>query len=148
MVSNMFYFHPYLGKMNQFWLIFFKGVGSTTNQFRCSKTGNQKNPCRSVFRFRSNKTAHPRALELADLAWFRRPRWYHQALQRPPTPWPNGWGIMGIHGNQQGMINPTFKEFLLQYSRWVKQMRRLLHIGEVGVMFKINSRNFWRLEGP
>ena len=32
---NFFYFHPYLlGKMNPFWrLIFFKGVGSTTNQF-------------------------------------------------------------------------------------------------------------------
>ena len=26
-----FYVHPYLGKMNPFWLIFFKWVGSTTN---------------------------------------------------------------------------------------------------------------------
>ena len=30
-VSNIFYFHPSLGKMNQFWLIFFKWV-ETTNQ--------------------------------------------------------------------------------------------------------------------
>ena len=30
--SNIFYFQPlYLGKMNPIWLIFFKGVGSTTN---------------------------------------------------------------------------------------------------------------------
>ena len=28
---NFFCFHPYLGKMNPFWLIFFKWVGSTTN---------------------------------------------------------------------------------------------------------------------
>ena len=30
--SNMFYFHPYLGKMNPFWLIFFRWV-ETTNQY-------------------------------------------------------------------------------------------------------------------
>ena len=30
-VLNMFYFHPYLGKMNPFWRIFFKWV-ETTNQ--------------------------------------------------------------------------------------------------------------------
>ena len=28
-VSNIFYVHPYLGKMIQFWLIFFKGVETT-----------------------------------------------------------------------------------------------------------------------
>ena len=28
-ISNIFYFHPYLGKMNPFWLIFFKGVETT-----------------------------------------------------------------------------------------------------------------------
>ena len=62
------------------------------------------------------QTAHPvfvcllhRALELADLAWFRRPRWYHQALQRPPTPWPNGWGIMGIMGISAGDDQPNFQ---------------------------------------
>ena len=32
-VSNIFNFHPYLAKMNPFWLIFFRGVGSTTNQY-------------------------------------------------------------------------------------------------------------------
>ena len=32
---NIFYFHPYLGKMKPFWLIFFKRVGEpTTNQKR------------------------------------------------------------------------------------------------------------------
>ena len=32
MVSSIFYFHPYLGEMLQFYyIIFFKGVGSTTN---------------------------------------------------------------------------------------------------------------------
>ena len=30
-VSNIFYFHPYLGKIPIFWLVFFKGV-ETTNQ--------------------------------------------------------------------------------------------------------------------
>ena len=30
--SNIFYVHPQLGKMNPFWLIFFKWVVSTTNQ--------------------------------------------------------------------------------------------------------------------
>ena len=33
--SNIFYFHPYLGKISNLtniYLIFFKGVGSTTNQ--------------------------------------------------------------------------------------------------------------------
>ena len=34
MVSNIFYFHHYLRKMNPFWLIFFRWVGSTTNQLR------------------------------------------------------------------------------------------------------------------
>ena len=29
MVSNIFYFHPHLGKMNPFWLIFFKRVETT-----------------------------------------------------------------------------------------------------------------------
>ena len=33
--SNIFYVHPYLGKMNPFGLIFFRWVGSTTNQKRC-----------------------------------------------------------------------------------------------------------------
>ena len=33
MVSNIFYFHPYLGMMNPFWLIFFKWV-ETTNLIR------------------------------------------------------------------------------------------------------------------
>ena len=28
-VSDIFYFHPYLGKMNPFWLIWFKGVETT-----------------------------------------------------------------------------------------------------------------------
>ena len=32
MVSKIVYFHPYLRKMNPFWRIFFKWVGSTTNQ--------------------------------------------------------------------------------------------------------------------
>ncbi len=30
-VSNIFYFHPYLGKIPILTIIFFKGVGSTTN---------------------------------------------------------------------------------------------------------------------
>ena len=30
-LSNIFYFHPYLGKMNPFWLINFNWLGSTTN---------------------------------------------------------------------------------------------------------------------
>ena len=30
-VSNIFYFHPYLGKWFPFWLLVFKWVGSTTN---------------------------------------------------------------------------------------------------------------------
>ena len=33
MVSNIFYVHPYLGKIPILTSIFFKGVGSTTNQF-------------------------------------------------------------------------------------------------------------------
>ena len=32
MVSNIFYFHPYLGKMSNLTSIFFRWVGSTTNQ--------------------------------------------------------------------------------------------------------------------
>ena len=31
--QTFFYFNPYLGKRFPFWLIFFKGVGSTTKQF-------------------------------------------------------------------------------------------------------------------
>ena len=31
-VLDIFYVHPYLGKMNPFWFIFFRWVGSTTNQ--------------------------------------------------------------------------------------------------------------------
>ena len=41
MVSNIFYFHLYLAKMNPFWLIFFKGV-ETTNQITRGIIGDEK----------------------------------------------------------------------------------------------------------
>ena len=67
-VSNICYFHPYLGKIPILTSIFFKGVGSTTNQFlmdSCLKgachqdDGGSGNPAVKTASMGLTETGHP-----------------------------------------------------------------------------------------
>ena len=115
----IFYFHPYLGKIPILTSYFSKGLVQPPTSFVVPKPVTKK-PCRSVFRFPFKQRNGPpcfclvwihRALELADLAWFRGFGWYHQALQRPKRRGQTvggSWESMGISRGLSTQLSRNF----------------------------------------
>ena len=117
--SNIFYFHPYLGKIPILTHIFQRGWFNHQLEKPCRSVPFKQNgpPCFCLFASQGFGACWPCVISRTSVV----PPNITKAQPRGQT--------LGDHGNQQGIINPTFKEFLLQYSRWVKQMRRLLQLG-------------------
>ena len=95
-VSNIFYFHPHLGHLGKIWgrfpiwIIFFKWVGSTTNQFRhvhgcvlllCWNSGSGKTT-HGFDPGKTKSTDHPRRLHITYL----RP-WYNTWVRWTESEW-------------------------------------------------------------